>query len=614
MAHGFMGKILWVNLSTGEVKDEPLDEKMGREFLGGYGLGARILFNRQKAGVDPLGPEAIIGMVTGVLTGTDALGGSRYIMVGKSPLTGGWGDANSGGNVGPFLKFAGYDAVFFEGISEKPVYLFIDNGKAELKDASNLWGKDSFETQDIIREAHGKDVEVACVGPSGEKKALMAAIMNNKGRAAGRSGLGAVMGSKKLKAIALKGSLEIPVADKAKSVAMRKKHVANMGPATLMKDFGTCGMYGFTAEGDDTPCMNWAGTAVVDFPQYEKINGPVIIAQQERRYGCWHCPIGCGGVMKASAGEYKWEAGAHKPEYETQAMFGGNLLNDNVDSIIKANDICNRYGLDTISSGACIALTIECYENGLLTKEDTDGLEMTWGNHQNIIAMLEKLARREGFGDIIADGTKVAAEKIGKGAEKYAMHIGGQEIPAHDSRGGLMFSIGYAGEPTPGRHTQGGEGPLPKGVMPEFDMDSTKGRGAPHKIGACFTVAYNAAGLCMIVIGDGYGHADDFVEALSTITGWDIDREEVQKTGERVDNIRQAFNIREGMSTPWQYPERMLGNPPKTVGPRAGITINPPDLTDEYYQAMDWDTKTGKPSRAKLIELGLDDVAAELYK
>ncbi|MCJ7605947.1 MAG: aldehyde ferredoxin oxidoreductase C-terminal domain-containing protein, partial [Dehalococcoidales bacterium] len=205
-------------------------------------------------------------------------------------------------------------------------------------------------------------------------------------------------------------------------------------------------------------------------------------------------------------------------------------------------------------------------------------------------------------------------EKIGKGAEKYAMHIGGQEIPAHDSRGGLMFAIGYAGEPTPGRHTQGGEGPLPQGVLPEFDRNATKGRGAPHKIGACFTVAYNAAGLCMIVIGDGYGHADDFVEALSTITGWDMDREEVQKAGERVENIRQAFNIREGLTTPFVYPDRMIGKPPKTVGPRAGATLNPPDLTDEYYQAMDWDTRTGKPSRAKLEELGMADVAAELYK
>jgi aldehyde:ferredoxin oxidoreductase len=225
MAHGFMGKMLWVDLSKKQIKEEALDEKMGRDFLGGYGLGARIIFERQKPKVDPLGPDAILGIVTGVLTGTDAMGGSRYVMVGKSPLTGGWGDANSGGNVGPYLKFAGYDAVFFTGQSEKPVYLLIDNGKAEIKDAAELWGKDTFDTQDMLREKHGKELEVACIGLAGEKKSLLAAVMNNKGRAAARSGLAAVMGSKKLKAIAVKGTMKIPIADEAASKAMR-----NCGP------------------------------------------------------------------------------------------------------------------------------------------------------------------------------------------------------------------------------------------------------------------------------------------------------------------------------------------------------------------------------------------------
>jgi aldehyde:ferredoxin oxidoreductase len=294
-------------------------------------------------------------------------------------------------------------------------------------------------------------------------------------------------------------------------------------------------------------------------------------------------------------------------------MFGSSCLNNNLESIIKANDICNRYGLDTISTGASMAFTIECYENGLITKDDTDGIEMTWGNHKSIIAMLEKLAKREGFGDIIADGTKKAAEKIGKGAEKYAMNIGGQEVPAHDSRGGYNFAIGYGTEPTPARHTQGGEGPLPQGALPEFDPAELKGRGVPHKHGANITVAYNAAGVCMIVIGDGYGHINDFIEALQTITGWDIDMDEIQKTGERIEAIRQAFNIREGVTTPWKFPDRMMGIPPKTEGPRAGITLNADDMFNEYYEARDWDIKTGKPSKAKLLELGLDDVAKVLY-
>jgi len=614
MAHGFMGKILWVDLSKKQLKDEPLDEKTGRDFLGGYGLGARILFSRQKAGVDPLGPDAILGLTTGVLTGTDAMGGSRYIMVGKSPLTGGWGDANSGGNVGPFLKFAGYDAVFFTGISEKPVYVIIVNGKAELRDAAHLWGKDSFETEDILKKELGKDVEVACIGPSGEKVSLVAAVMNNKGRAAGRSGLGAVMGSKKLKAIVVKGNMKVPVADAQKASDMRKKHMANLGPRfEFISACGTSGLFNMSCESDDAPCKNWGGAAVIDFPNYADISGEPVVAKQERKYGCWRCPVACGGIMKASTGEYKYEAGAHKPEYETLAMLGSNLLNNHLESIIMANDICNRYGLDTISAGACIAFAIECYENGIITKSDTDGLEMTWGNHKSIIAMLEKLAKREGFGNILADGVKKAAEKIGKGSEKYAMHIAGEEIPAHDSRGGPPFAIAYGAEPTPARHTQGGEGPFPEGAMPEFDHSSFKGRGEPHKHGSNLTQIYNAAGVCMIVFGDAYGHADYLIEALQTITGWDLTREEILKTGERIDNMRQAFNVREGLTTPWKYPDRMLGVPPKTEGPRTGITVSEDDLYNEYYAARGWDRKTGKPSKEKLLELGLDDVAKVLW-
>ena len=615
MPYGFMGKILWVDLSKQELKEETLDEKMGRDFLGGYGLGARILFSRQKAGVDPLGPEAILGIVTGVLTGNDALGGSRYIMVGKSPLTGGWGDANSGGNVGPFLKFAGYDAVFFTGISDKPVYLHINNGKAELKDASKIWGKDSFDTQDILREEHGKNLEVACIGPSGEKVALIAAVMNNKGRAAGRSGLGAVMGSKKLKAIAVQGNMKVPVVDVPGLKEMRKRHTAELGGHVVgLRDNGTPTIFNMCCEMDDAPTKNWAGVAGIDIPTYTNLGAEPVVARQEKRYACYRCPIGCGGIMKAGEGEYKYEAGAHKPEYETLAMFGSNCLNDNLESVIVANDICNRYGLDTISAGACIAFTIECYENGIITNNDTDGLEMIWGNHKAIVAMTEKLAKREGFGDIIADGVKKAAEKIGKGSEKYAMHTGGQEFGGHDPRGGWGFATGYGTDPTPGRHTQGG-GMVPPGVdIPEIERSARKGRGPHHKISTCFNHATNAMGMCNFVIG-GFPHIDGLVESLKAITGWDdLTPEELIKTGERITNVRQAFNIREGLKTPFDFPDRMLGKPPKTVGPRAGTTMTQAEIFNEYLKEMDWDFDTGKPSKEKLIKLGLEDVVKELYK
>ncbi len=615
MAYGFVGKMLWVDLSKKQTREEPLDEKTMRKYLGGYGLGARVLFDRQKPGVDPHGPEAIFGFVTGVLTGTDALGGSRYVAVGKSPLTGGWGDSNSGGAFGPNLKFAGYDAVFFTGISPEPVYLLIDNGKAEIKDAAHLWGKDTFEVQDIIREAHGKDTEIACIGESGEKKALIAAIMNNKGRAAARSGLASVMGSKKLKAVAVRGNMKIQVPDAQKSAEMRKKHLANMGPrVAFMRDFGTAGLFAMSCQGDDAPCKNWGGVAVVDFPQFEKLSGQKVMEKRARGWGCWHCPVACGGIMKPNEeGEYTYGPEAHKPEYETLAMLGSNLLNDDLDSVIKLNDICNRYGLDTISAGASVAFAIECYENGILNKKDTDGLEMTWGNTAAIVAMTEKIGKREGFGDVLADGVKKAAGRIGRGSEKYAMQIGGEEIPAHDTRGGIMFTIGYGTSPTPARHTQGGEGPFPPDAMPEFDRMSLKGRGEPHKIGSALTQVYNASGVCMIVIGDAYGQIADLVEALQVIPGWDVTKEELVNTGIRVETMRQAFNIREGIKMPWKFPDRMMGIPPKEVGPRKGITVDTHEHFDEYLQAIGWDPETCKPSKQALIDLGMEDVAKVLW-
>ncbi len=606
MANGFMGKILWVDLTTKQMKEEVLDEKMARDFLGGYGIGARIIFDRQKPGADPLGPDNILGFVTGILTGTQALGSSRYVVVGKSPLTGGWGDANSGGNFGPFLKFAGYDAVFFTGAADKPVYLYIDNGKAEVRDAAHLWGKDTFDTEDILRKELGKDVELACIGPSGENLSLVAAVMNNKGRAAARSGLAAIMGSKKLKAVALRGNMKVPVADETAANEMRKRHLANMGPrASFMRDFGTSGLFDNACERDDAPCKNWGGVAVIDYPNYKNLNGEAVLKKRARGYGCWHCPIACGGIMKPSnGGDYEFSGDAHKPEYETLAMFGSNIGNDNLDSIIKVNDICNRYGLDTISTGACVAFATECYENGILTKDDTGGIELTWGNHKAIVAMTEKIGKREGLGEILADGVKIAAQKIGKGSEKYAMHVGGEEVPAHDSRGGMDFATGYVSEPTPGRHTQNGQGPYPDGTRP---------KNAPHREGSCICQSYNAAGICMIVLADGYSHFDQLIEAFQVVTGWDFTREEMIKTGERINAIRQAFNAREGIRTPWSLPDRMMGVPPKADGPRKGIALKKEDLFKDYYEAMDWDTQTGKPSQKRLTELGMADVAKALY-
>jgi aldehyde:ferredoxin oxidoreductase len=612
---GYMGKILWVDLNQGKLKDEPLNGRLCRSFIGGYGLGARIIFSRQEARVNPLGPDNILGFVTGPLTGTSALSGTRFTVVGKSPLTGGWGDANSGGFFGAYMKFSGYDGVFFTGQSNKPVYLFINNGKAEIHNAEYLWGKDCYETEDTLRSELGKNVQVACIGPAGEKLSLISAIIHHKARAAARCGLGAVMGSKKLKAIAVMGNMEVPVSDKTKVKELRQMYINHFSPRVkVFTRYGTPGFFIPHAEEGDAPTKNWLGYAVTDLPTYKSLGADAVIAYEQRKFACYLCPISCGGLMKQGK-EYMYEAGVHKPEYETLAMFGSNLLNDNLESIIKVNDICNRFGIDTISAGATMAFTIECFENGLLTEKDTDGLEMTWGNHKAIVAMMERLAKREGFGSIIADGVMMAVERMGKG-EESAVHVGGMEVPAHTPLVTFPFAVSYRLEATPARHTQFCEHMHPPGLFPE-DVKPTSFNGEKHKRGKCFLHSVQASGMCLFIYGN-FRSVKPVVEFLNAVTGWNVPIEELVTTGERIANIRQAFNIREGLNPlKFKMPERLLGRSPYTKGPLKGITIDEATeqtWIEEYLSIMDWDLETAKPSKNKLYELGLKDVADQLYK
>ena len=617
MARGYMGKLLFADLSRSNLKDEALDEKLCRQFIGGYGIGARVLFSQQKAGVDPLGPDNMLGILTGPFTGTPALSGTKHTVVGKSPLTGGWGDANCGGYFGAFLKYAGYDALFFTGISAKPVYLLINNGQAELRDAAHIWGKDTYQTEEILKSELGKDTEVACIGPSGEKLSLISAVMN-KGRTAARSGLGAVMGSKKLKAVAVKGAMKVPLADEQRTRELRKKYQAELGGHIVwLKPFGTPFLVDIGVLSGDSPVKNWAGVGVIDFPDFKPIAKEAVVERTMKKFACYMCPIGCGGLMKAGTGEYKYAAGTRRPEYETTAMFGTNCLNNNLDSIIKAADICDRYGVDTISAGAAIALAIECYERGLITKADTDGIEMTWGNHRAIVAMTEKLAKREGYGDVLADGVKVAADRIGKGADQYAIHVGGQELPAHDPKHSFHYYTSYRMDPTPGRHFVGSElsdAPgHPAGLLPKFDFKSFSGRGEARRIGSSFHHVVVCTGTCLFVYW-AFPSVDPIGEFIRAVTGWDVTNEELLKTGERIANIRQAFNIREGLNQlKFKVSDRVLGKPPLKAGPVAGVTIDEDTMIKEYLTAVDWDLKTAKPSKKKLLELGLADVAQALW-
>ena len=614
MSNGDMGKILWVDLSTRKITTESLEEKTCRKFLGGYGLGASILFERMEKDADPLGPENILGMITGPFTGTAVPGGSRYTVVAKSPLTGTWGDANSGGFFGPGLRFAGYDGVFFKGQADSPVYLLIDDGRAELRDAAALWGKDTTAAEEILQAELGKDTRVACIGPAGEKRALIAAIINDRGRAAGRSGLGAVMGSKNLKAVAVKGRQKVPIFDEKGLLTLRKKTLQELSSLVeVMRQFGTCAMLVHAVQSDDAPVKNWGGTAAGDFKEVEQIGGNRVIERQEKKYACYNCPLGCGGLMKAGNGEYEYRAGAHKPEYESLSMLGSNCLNSNLESIIKINDLCNLYGLDTISTGAVLAFAIECYENGLITKADTGGLEMTWGNHRAMVQMVEKMGKREGLGDALADGVKVAARKIGRGADQYAMHLQGQEYPGHDANMRLKWAIAYRMDATPARHTQGGGMAPPGLILPAIDAKTLAGGGKAQKTVASYNHVINSLGICQIVMGT-FPSVNTIIDFVNCVTGWAVTQEELLKTGERIANIRQAFNVREGWNPlKYEIPARIAARPPAREGQMAGIKLEEVPADREFCEAMDWDTKTARPSKNKLLELGLDKAAKTLW-
>lgn len=612
---GKIGKMLFVDLAKGKITEEPLTDELTLKYIGGYGLGAYILYTRQRAKVDPLGPGNMLGFLTGPLTGTPAITGNRYVVVGKSPKTLTWGDANSGGYFGPAMKAAGVDAVFFTGISKKPVYLALTDGKWELRDAAKLWGKDSNETDDMLKAKYGKQAVIACIGPCGERKNLLACVMNDKGRAAGRSGLGAVMGSKRLKAIVACGSGKVPVADPKRMLEIRKRCMEVMkkqGFFEVLSKYGTSGITAGACATGDSPIKNWAGTPE-DMPNASKISDEAVKKYQIKKFGCWQCPIACGGIMNVEKGPYATHEG-HKPEYETLAVFGNMCLNDNVESIIRINEICNKYGMDTISTGATLAFAIECYERGIITKEDTGGLELTWGNHQAHVALTEQMGNGTGFGGkVLGDGIKKAVARIGKEAEVAAMHVQGEELPMHDPRCNPGLGTSYQMDATPARHTQfsswvaEGEFAPPGFNFPKFNKYKYTGKGEIHATLSNYMHVVNAAGLCMfgaLVIP----HTAP-AEFLSAALGTEISFDKFLEIGARIAALRMSFNIREGLlNIKFKVPDRVLGRPPLTKGPLKGITVDAKTQTREYLKAMGWDTKTGKPTKATLKKLGLDFV------
>src|SRR4030042_687444 len=432
MLYGYMGKLLFVDLTTGKFHEEELTENLARSFIGGYGIGARMLYEKMNKGTDPLGPENVIGFMPGPFTGPKVGTSCRFTVVTKSPLTGYWGDSNCGGYFAEALKACGYDGVFFTGRSSKPVHFHLEDNKPMLRDASHLWGMNTQETEETIRkEIVNPRLRLVCIGPAGEKKSLITAIITEAGRAAGRSGVGAVMGSKNLKAFSAQGNLKVLVARPDDVKRLNRQMIDELkqpnDPARTYMKYGTCGNVASCVESQDAPLQNWKGINEQVFPVKEraaKISDENVIRYQTKKFACGSCPIACGGIVSLTGDRWILKD-VHKPEYETLISFGALCLNDDIESIIKCNDICNLYGMDTISAGATIAFAMECYENQLITKDDTGGIDLTWGHGEGVVKRLQSMAERKGFGAILADGARRAAERIGKGSEEFAMHVGG---------------------------------------------------------------------------------------------------------------------------------------------------------------------------------------------
>jgi aldehyde:ferredoxin oxidoreductase len=655
----YTGKILWVDLSKGQCSEEHVPEEIYYNYLSGIGLAARILYERIPAGADPLGPENILAFVSGLLTGTGSLFTGRWMVAAKSPLTGTWGEANCGGNFSPAIKQCGYDGIFFSGISKTPVYLHIDDNGPHLLPAEDLWGLDAITTEEILIskavEAGGKKKpRVACIGPAGEKLSLISGICNDRGRLAARSGLGAVMGAKRLKAIVLGGSQPVHAADPAAMKRLSKQcrqrsaglplpsgktmywfgklagKLKAMPPmpgklfAAMFTKWGTSSLNQFSIEIGDTPVKNWKGTAK-DYPGKlsKTINADRLLERVKKRYHCYSCPMGCGGICSINLkGE---EQEIHKPEYETVNSFGSLLLSNHLDTIFYINDLLNRAGMDTISAGGTVAFAIECFEEGILTAEDTGGLHLAWGNKEAIVKLVEMMIKREGIGDLLADGVKQAALKIGKNSDSFAITAGGQELPMHDPRNDPGYGLHASVDPAPGRHTVGAQQyyelyalwkkvnglPRPKPlitVKSRYVADREKAVCAVAN--SCFSQFYNGAGLCLFGALVGV-HRVPVFEWMNAATGWERSPAEYMKLGKRVQTLKQLFNIKQGIKpVSLQAHPRSIGNPPQTRGPNKGRSFDLEKMMRDYWQEIGWDRESGKPTLETVKELGLPLVDA----
>ncbi|ADN49894.1 aldehyde ferredoxin oxidoreductase family protein [Vulcanisaeta distributa] len=627
---GVNGVVGFVNLSTGEIKKIQVPDEVYRNFLGGYGLGVWFLYTHMKPRVDPLGPDNILGIISGLLNASGIPMTGRSMAVGKSPLTGGWGDSNAGGRFGPKLLEAGLDAIFVTGVSEKPVYILIDNGDIHIESASDLWGRNTRETEDELRRRY-RGAQVVSIGPAGERLQLIAAIINEYGRAYGRSGLGAVMGSKKLKAIVAVGDKKPEIHDRD-LLRQKIKEMLDALKTTRARAYEIWHKYGTISTLDtsvlsgDTPIKNWAGIGVRDYgtKNLERFGTNTVIQDNIKPYGCASCPVSCGAWIRRNT-RYGLVDMGHRLEYETASLFGPALLNADQDSVVYVGELCNMYGLDTISTANVVGFAFELYEKGILTEKDV-GFPLRWGDPDAVVKLVELIGKAESIGKVLGQGVKRAAEIIGRGAEQYAMHVGGQELPAHHPQFLPGLAITYTADPTPARHTAGGvhwwgEGGkrlwapfdvgLDLGASPKYDYGD-KGRKAA--IIAMSTQVENSLGFCQFASQVIY-RTLPYIDLIYAVTGMKYTPQELLKVGHRIHTLRQLFNVREGVNPKkdFKLPRRVLE--PFPEGPLAGVKLTEEDverMREQYWETLGWDPSTGYPRRRTVEELGLAEIAGDI--
>jgi len=599
--NGWTGKILRVNLSTGKLSTEPLDPDSAKDYLGARGLGTKIMTDEVDPKVDPLSPKNKLIFAPGPLTGSYAPSAGRYTVVTKGALTGAIASSNSGGVWGPELKFAGYDALIIEGAAPKPVYLWIRNQKVEIRDASHIWGKTVPETSDAIRAETDDDAKIACIGPAGENRVLFAAIMNDLHRAAGRSGTGAVMGSKNLKAIAVVGSGAVTCADpKAFETAVmdaREKIQKHPVGGAGLRLYGTNVLTNILNEVGGYPTRNFQDG---HFPTADKIGGETLAATLlQRPRGCFSCIISCGRVTKVTNKKYAGEG--EGPEYETAWGFGGDCGVDNLDAVTKANYLCNEYGMDTISMAATIACAMELYERGFISRKDTGGVALEWGNAEAMVEATRLTGVGEGFGKKLALGSYRLAESYGH--SELSMTVKKQEIPAYDARAIQGIGLNYATANCGAAHVRGYTiSPEVLGVPMKVDKDTIEGKPALVILFQNLTAALDATGSCLFATF-GIG-ADELAGMLSAVTGVAYTTDDFMKCGDRIYNLERQWNLAAGLTAKDDtLPIRLLNEPIKT-GASKGMVSRLPEMLPTYYELRGWDGN-GVPTPAKLGELSL---------